>query len=245
MPNIYFEPINKDVCHFAKPPSPSINARPDWWKDMGKYFHNDGTRLPKDLTHNLFATVRNCPGIDDTFNFGYTVYFPVDFYIDATDQDEIYCFAPDVDTSSISSTNLNIVEINSKIMMSSFKISNDFHPVSMKINSLWGIKTDPGYSIWISQPVHQNDLPFKIVDGIVDSDVYPLRFPISFFVRKNFKGVLKAGTPMYQVIPFKREDFVSHIVDLDKEEVDRIATIQPTRFTNSYKRLFWKRKKFL
>jgi hypothetical protein len=81
------------------------------------------------------------------------------------------------------------------------------------------IKTPPGYSILITQPFNRTDLPFYALSGIVDTDVYPL-FPGSYpvFLKSGYTGLVNRGTPMLQIIPFKRDEWASRIdKDLLKE----------------------------
>ena len=54
----------------------------------------------------------------------------------------------------------------------------------------------------------------KAIPGVIDTDTYPSDGFLSFFVPKNFKGIIKQGTPFIQVIPIKREKFVSKIKKL-------------------------------
>ena len=53
--------------------------------------------------------------------------------------------------------------------------------------------------------MHQESSPIKVFEGIVDTDQqHIMNFP---FVYKDpeFEGIIPAGTPIVQVIPFKRE----------------------------------------
>ena len=48
---------------------------------------------------------------------------------------------------------------------------------------------------------------FTIMDGIVDTDSYNALVNFPFFLNDwSYEGLIPAGTPMAQVIPFKRED---------------------------------------
>lgn len=212
---------------------------------MSRYIMNKNSSVyPKDIKHRNFATIRNCPGIEDVFNFGYTVYFPTDIFIDSTDKENIYWFAPNIEIPSLKKTGLKYIDFNNIESTENFLFPENSHKISLKINSLWGIKTENGYSIWISRPMFRSDLPLIPIDSIVDSDKFPLRAPVSFFVKNNFKGLIKAGTPMYQVIPFKRENFKSKIIDVDIKDAEKFVDIIDSVFTNPYKKFFWTRKKF-
>ena len=89
-------------------------------------------------------------------------------------------------------------------------------------------------------------MPFTIFSGVVDTDTYqvPVAFP---FVLKepNFEGMIPAGTPIAQVIPFKRESWKMEIsgkelVDLAQQQSTRIMT----KFFDAYKNLFRQTKEY-
>jgi hypothetical protein len=242
--NIYFEKLHENICGVATSPKAAKLDKPLWWKSMPKYIDADKAKYPKDIKHRDFSTIRNCPGIQDIFDFGYIVYFPTDVYIDSTDKENMSWFAPNVEIKSLEKTNLKYIDYNSPESVQNFSFPEGFHKISIKINSLWGIKTDSGYSIWIAPLPFFDQSPLRPVDAIVDSDVFPLRAPVSFFVKENFKGVIKAGFPMYRVIPFKRESFQSHIVSVDASHANKMVDIIDSVFTSPYKKFFWKRKSF-
>jgi hypothetical protein len=87
----------------------------------------------------------------------------------------------------------------------------DKHPLNNKYSypkwtNPWSIKTSKGYSCLFIQPMHQEKSFFKILPGIVDTDKYthPVNFPF-VLTDLNFEGIIPAGTPLVQVIPFKRD----------------------------------------
>ena len=62
-------------------------------------------------------------------------------------------------------------------------------------------------------------------------------YQFKIFVEKDFKGVIEKGTPLAQVIPFKRDDFSMELVDLKTSE--KILTKQRlgvrSKFKNGYR----------
>jgi hypothetical protein len=78
---------------------------------------------------------------------------------------------------------------------------------------------------------------FTILDGVVDTDKYtaPVNFP---FVLNDwkFEGLIPAGTPVAQVIPFKRDSWEieigqeSHLTNQNK-----ITGLLRSRFFDTYK----------
>jgi hypothetical protein len=49
--------------------------------------------------------------------------------------------------------------------------------------------------------------------GVVDTDAYPLVVLFPFMMKNTFEGVIEKGTPVVQIIPFKREDWKKRIYD--------------------------------
>jgi hypothetical protein len=109
----------------------------------------------------------------------------------------------------------------------------------------WSIKTPKGHSVLFVQPFHRESI-FTILPGIVDTDTYnsPVNFP---FVLNdiNFEGLIPAGTPMAQIIPFKREKWSLEFGnDEDILESNKHTKRVRSRFFDSYKNNFWNRKEY-
>jgi Family of unknown function (DUF6065) len=80
------------------------------------------------------------------------------------------------------------------------------HP-PMKFHNYWTIHTPAGWSCLFLPPVNRPNPVIEVLSGLVDTDSY--RSPVNFpFVATASDGVysLKKGTPLVQVIPFRRAD---------------------------------------
>lgn len=77
----------------------------------------------------------------------------------------------------------------------------------MKFHNYWTIKTPPGWSCLFIAPLNRPPLPVAIVAGVVDTDLYHSLINFPFFATCP-DGVhnLEKGTPLVQVIPFRRAD---------------------------------------
>jgi hypothetical protein len=75
-----------------------------------------------------------------------------------------------------------------------------------KFHNYWTIATPPGWSCLFVQPLNRHQPVFQLFSGVVDTDTYQslIHFP---FVATAADGVhtLEKGTPLVQVIPFRRE----------------------------------------
>lgn len=243
MPNIYFEILNEEICKYAKLPTPAIFGLPIWWKDFNTHDPRVNEKRFDFLCRDI-ATAKNCPALNDSFNFGYIVYNPIDVFIDATEDSAINYSVPEINLSVLGEQENSYIGFHGNEQISNLRVDERFHPHALKLNTFFGISTDDGYSIWITHPIGRDDLPFKILDAVIDTDKYTTAFPYAMFIKRGFKGIIKAGTPLIQVIPFKRDDFNSHIVKSNPQEIKSTNTILNSRFTNSYKKFFWSRKKF-
>jgi hypothetical protein len=212
------------------PPKPAVKEVPEWYKNTSEYVGDQGKKIVKD--NETPHTIKKCIPVFDAITTGYILYTQVD--VQVTQQDGLPYYA----------------------WSSQGAIS--FHPIGQaplhpkrneapypKWNNPYAITTPPGYSVLFTAPMHRKSM-FTILDGVVDTDTYksPVNFP---FVLNDVKweGIIPAGTPMAQVIPFKRESW-EHKIGSDKElkEQNMVTAKLKTLFFNSYKRQFWSRKEY-
>jgi hypothetical protein len=93
-------------------------------------------------------------------------------------------------------------------------------------------------------PLNQPDLPFYSMSGIVDTDKFHMGGAFPFFIKKGFTGVIPAGTPMYQIIPFQRKEWKSSAEEFD-DKVWRKRHFATTKyFTSGYRKHFWQKKSY-
>ena len=75
-----------------------------------------------------------------------------------------------------------------------------------KIHNYWTIVTPPGWSCLFVNPLNRPNGLFEVVAGVVDTDTYrsPIHFPF-FATGPDGLHVVEKGSPLVQVIPFRRE----------------------------------------
>jgi len=212
------------------PPKPAVKEVPEWYKNTPAYIGDTSKKVfdPNQTTH----TVKKCIPVFDAITSGYILYTQVDLQISRQDDLPFYTWS---DQGAISFHPIEQAPL---------------HPVKNeapypKWNNPYAISTPPGYSVLFTQPMHRESI-FTILDGIVDTDTYkaPVNFP--FVLKDNkWEGIIPAGTPMAQVIPFKRESW-EHRIGSDKERIEqeKITRKLKTLFFNSYKRQFWSSKQY-
>ena len=200
-------------------PFPVSKAAPEWWRKMPGVV--DGVE-----------TVKKCVPFLDAITTGYTIPLPADlFWNDKTKE----------------FTNTAKFEINSDhlaIQTEGVVLPDCYDSQPHKWLNSWHIKTPPGYSTLFIHPLNRFDLPFYSFSGVVDTDTHPLVVNFPFVLKKGFSGVIPAGTPMIQAIPFKRDDWESEIVDTGESySYNKQYEVFGPPFS-WYKRNAWNKKKF-
>lgn len=222
---------------------------PEWYKDA-PIFVKDKDKINHGATtmHQGIAgressfTIKKCMPVFDTLTAGYILKIPEDITVyqsKTSELDKEY-------KTHFAWTSLGAVTSHNISQLEGYPHSN-VHTLGLpKFINPWVVKTPPGYSCLFLTPMHRG-VPFTIMSGIVDTDTFdhPVNFPFTMN-EKGFEGVLKAGTPMAQVIPFKRDEFVSEVYPFDSEYKEKYpdSAVNTKDFTDSYKKGFWHKKIF-
>ena len=212
------------------PPKPAVKEVPDWYRNTTEYVSDQGKKItnPGSTAH----TIKKCIPVFDAITAGYILYTQADVQVSIENDFPLYTWSDQ-----------SVIDIH-PIEQAPFHPANNKTAYPKWMNS-YAISTPPGYSILFTQPMHRESV-FTIFEGIVDTDTYkaPVNFP---FVLKDIKweGIIPAGTPMAQVIPFKRESW-EHKIGSDKERIEqeKITRKLKTLLYNSYKRQFWSSKQY-
>ena len=118
----------------------------------------------------------------------------------------------------------------------------DPQPWAWKFPFSW--RTPRGYSALVTHPFNRFELPFVTVSGIVDAENVVNQGNLPFFLKEGWEGIIPAGTPIAQILPFKRDSWESKI----NEELIQTGIKQNflnRRVTSGwYKKDSWVRKEF-
>jgi hypothetical protein len=212
-------------------PKPASACIPEWYKNLESYI---GKEKQPDGQGSTSATIKRCMPVFDSIVGGYILFTPVDVWVSQREGQPWYewpSFGP-----------IQFHPINQAPTHPNRNGHQDSYP---KWINPWAIKTESNYSTLFVQPFHRESI-FTILPGVVDTDTYnaPVNFP---FVLNdiNYKGIIPAGTPMAQVIPFKRESWKMQFGDDDVINEQNKTTIKlRTKFFDSYKTLFRQPKEY-
>jgi hypothetical protein len=210
-------------------PQPASKFIPDWYKNMESYI--GGEKKPNgDGTTK--ATVKRCMPVFDAINAGYIITSPADVYVRIKDGQQYFEWAA-----------LGLIQFHPIDQAPTHPAKNK-HAYPKWINH-WAIRTPKGYSTMFVQPMHRESV-FTILPGIVDTDEYyaPVNFPM-VINDPEFEGLIPKGTPIAQVIPFKRESWTMQFGgDKERKEQAENTAQLSTRFFDRYKTMFRKNKEY-
>jgi hypothetical protein len=201
---------SEEVWDVIPKPYPSRKYIPDWFK-----------ALPMSLgpehgvtDHFDNGTIKKCMPFLDAMTAGYIIPLAADVEFESNEDA--------TSVSWFSKFQKTIIELHGPQQITSDKSPNPLgHMPPLKFINFWKIKTPPGWSTLFLPPLNRPDPRFMCYSGLVDTDNYNnfINFPF-FFTQPNFVGVLKAGTPLIQAIPIKRESLknITRAMTLDEED---------------------------
>jgi hypothetical protein len=210
-------------------PQPASKFIPDWYKNMESYI---GQEKKPSGDGGSNATIKRCIPVFDAITAGYIITSPADVYVSIKKEKQFFEWSA-----------LSLISFH-PIAQAPDHPNRKPHAYPKWMNP-WSIKTPKGYSVLFTQPMHRESV-FTILPGIVDTDSYtgPVNFPM-VINDPNFEGLIPKGTPIAQVIPFKREDWQMEIGSIEElKEQHSITQKLQTKFFDRYKSMFWSRKEY-
>jgi hypothetical protein len=218
------------------PPEPASINIPEWYKESESYVNNKKQPFIEDNTTS--ATIKKCMPVFDMISAGYIIKSQADVYVSKTLGENGF-------ETHFQWSNFDLIEFHSVNQAKSHPYRKNIYMSYPKWINHWGIETPPGHSTLFIQPSHRDSI-FTIMPGIVDTDKYisPVNFPF-VLNDKDFEGLIPAGTPIAQAIPFKRHAYkMSFGNESNLLRQNNIKAQTRSRFFDSYKTLFRSKKEY-
>ena len=222
---------------YIEPIVPALRALPQWYKDKNREMPNS---LPYESGQR---TIKACPAIFDSMVQGYILPLWTDLYVKPTQNPENGAIMPDFfwgeEVNGPSSSPL--MTLFSSEATKGMPNADNLH--SFKLHSPWILKTPKGYSTLFVAPFNNRDIMFEAISGVIHTDLFTtyINVPFIWTGPPDFTGVIKKGTPLVQMIPFKRDSFEHELGFISsEEEQERIACEHSTGegFGGLYRQLF-------
>jgi hypothetical protein len=235
---IRFSPQYEYTSSLEEHPKPATNFVPKWFRDT-PLFVSDGVPSNSVEKHLLaktgspsHGTYKLCVPVTDTVTLGYSIPLAASLTVKQTD----------LGYPVLSwNTPLTLTDAQPESVLANYPVPHGFNKSLFRWQTSWKIETPKGYSALVVHPFHRHDLPFMTLTGLIDTDVFPASLFLPFFLKEGFEGVIEAGTPIAQIIPVKRDKWISETTDF-KPENKYWPDILKKRLIRSYKRDFWTRK---
>jgi hypothetical protein len=211
------------------PVVPAKKLVPDWYKDMSS-FNKNIKSLPMPIN------IKACVPFLDTLTSGYMITTSVDFAVE-TDAEGF---------KRITWSNGDIIAVTVRDGNEAplLPTPHGFASTHFTWNTKLALNLPKGYSCIITHPLNRHDLPFVTLSGIVDADSMLHEGSIPFYIKEDFEGLIKAGTPILQILPFKRESWKI----VEKRGLFKKATINGAKSLNYsygwYKKFIWHKKEY-
>jgi hypothetical protein len=219
---------------FVDIPQPSKQFIPEWYKDSKRYFPDNKLRF---INGNPNLAIKHCIPFLESLTSGYIAVTWCDIMVTKTE------IGLKIDWRTNDDIPVPLSE-RPKSVAETLPIPAGHSNQHFAWHNIYQIKLPDGYSLLLTHPFNRFDLPFTTLSGIVDADYGMQQGNVPFFIKEDFEGIIPAGTPMFQVLPFKREGWTSSknekLNDLDREH----SFNNMKKISGFYKDKFWNRKKY-
>jgi hypothetical protein len=207
---------------------PTKKFIPDWYKDAKPYKGDDLN------FHDLKSQgLKACVPFLEPFLTGYCISTPVDIVVKKINEFEnMITWGPDI----------KILTLRDQLATPTLPVPNGYQDKHYAWITQVSFQLPKGYSAVMTHPLNRYDLPFLTLSGIVDADKPLPGGNISFFLKEDFEGVIPAGTPIIQIIPFKRENWNSENKDGLAKIANKSRQNSLVRISGWYKNNIWTRK---
>lgn len=179
----------------------------------------------------------NCPGMSDLMRAGYII----------TAWDDIRIKANRAGVVSKMEINYTrpVERMNTEVVAGIVEVE-DIPLHACKLSTPWCVTTRKGYSAMVVAATYHS--PFlkdlHVYGGIVDYDnFHTINF--IFTPLRECEVFIPAGTPLLQVIPYRRETSTGVTGSRTQHDVDKQGFTFPTRVRGAYRKFFHARKKYL
>lgn len=209
-------------------PVPAIRKAPSYFKSI----------KPQTSPHPASTTVKRCVPFLDALSAGFIIPLWADVFVTASNGTLTIDFPKFLPMpESLGSHGYQQIEGHPMA-------DTPYGKLPLKFINPWLVETEPGVSCLFTAPLNHMETRFKLLDGVVDTDTYynNVNFP---FIWTGGDGtfVIEKGTPLVQVIPFRREDHTMAVATIDQARKDTVNGVLGTQHARGYRDNYWSGRK--
>lgn len=227
---IKFIYVSEYAWEVVEKASPSKNFIPEWHKKMKSYHENK----IKVINRESNATPKKCVPMLDAIACGYIVPLWSDVLFEEIEQGVSISWRVSEDVFQTHGQSSEMVPAPEGYYKDAFKyISN------------MTIETPPGYSILVIPPAGHYDSPFLPITAVIDSDRPTIDLAFPLWIKRGTNGIIEKGTPVVQIIPFKRDNWQSEFDYINSQKfLSRKDKFFSSTIKNNYFKNTWSRKEY-
>ena len=213
-PNIEFISMIEGVEE-TMPIIPAHMHKYRWLKRAAQDFSKRGSLVSKhqpSVFHspmNIQHTAR-CPGIIQLKNKGFIVRNHQDIHLKFSGDDDQYEWMTPLNQTAMSD-GVCEDQITHHFKSNLYEFFDNWPKDTMKsnlkINLPWQVRVPKGYELLMIDPFYKDDFRFTVCPGIFDHNLGIARINVpTWFHMTSGETLIKAGTPIAQLIPIKKEE---------------------------------------
>jgi hypothetical protein len=224
---IKFIADSEEFLQIAPKPILASENQPEWFKKTLQYIDD---KKEIDRYGDPTSTVKLCMPFRDALTAGYHIVTPSDVWVHNDNKGNVrFQWAYE---------GKEIITGTDKRRYAELPIPDGFLEDAFKWLNYWTVKTPRGWSCLFTHPINYDELPFRSLTSLVDTDKFPIPVHFPFILKKDFSGLIPKGTPIIQVIPFKREKFVASYSWDEGGRLERLWKKAHLGFFNRYLKNF-------
>lgn len=208
---------------------PMIKNSPDWYK-LAK-------RWAKDANGKEWPGIKHCIPFLDGLTTGYGVFLAEDIWVEIQEDGNPVIKHNNTERGPVNNRPPEVTD------------PAPHPPGCYPEHYIWSlsvsIEIPEGYSALFTHPLNRWDLPFVSTSAIVDDYNVP-GANMAFHLKRGFEGKIPAGTMIAQLIPFRREEWVSKEVTNNKlwGKAHWKTVSEKELMDGWYRKNIWKKKSY-
>jgi hypothetical protein len=233
MNKIIFIPTTKDVELMVDSPKPAKSCIPEWFKEITAVNYKNVKINEQGLAE---TNVKNCIPFLDSITSGYIQQTWADISIRTDNNGNVM----------YSQSNQSFPMIMGQRPHTSLPVSESYYPFEFFWSQPWLPKLPLEYSYLFVNPLNRPEIPFYTTSAIVDGDKlnYTTNGITPFYIKNGFEGIIPKGTPMFQIIPFKREIWGMETEEFNDDLTRSGLAKLRSKYLGFYKDNYWSKKEY-
>lgn len=230
---VEWKPSTPEAVEEADPPKPAKLYMPDWYKKLPPFESGNKPQFNSD-SFQANSTEKLCMPFFDTFVTGYIQETWADIIVEPN-----------------GSGGVNVSHANPRLKILGERENSPFKSYPDGFSNRhyywftqWEPKTPKGWSTLYMHPMNHFDLPFLTINGVMDTDRWWIGGGLPFYLREGFEGIIPKGTPMYQMVFFKRENWTSKVREYNDVEHRSLDKKVRSHLHSGFKKNIWVKKNY-